>query len=350
METSSVRLKGSCERCSRLKRQCDSKKPSCSRCCKFKAECVYKPVKKRKKKTVSNLVPKPKYKKMNFSEAETELLTCFLKDESLSLFKAGKEYEDIEAAWNIFEWFVSKVSYPNLVSYSAETGNKALHFILGNIFTLQSFIKSLTFMDKERKEFEGKLNKLLTIEGFELSELIKIYVDQLNFDEINELFEGCSEKKIITNFPFVSAIKKRHAFCKTCVKCIDYWDFPNFNFTFEVNDFFEKMFGYSKQNITEDVLYTPSCILPFGSSVISRIAKEENIKQYLESNLFQYAKTCPDGEQRYVPYTLEFPNSIIMELNTADEGVQRFQIWVEYYESIDRMNFCQQTKLYFVAL
>eukprot|EP00924_Labyrinthula_sp_SR-Ha-C_P011017 snap_masked-scaffold_33-processed-gene-2.37-mRNA-1 protein AED:0.20 eAED:1.00 QI:0/-1/0/1/-1/1/1/0/363 len=326
-----VVLKKSCSRCVTLKRKCDSLKPSCTRCRKRGSICSYEVASKRGPKTTRGLILGTKRAKFSIEE-QSILSSLFFPDISKE-DRLANIFTRINASKNwVFNYIDTSADI--LTKYYKEyvlsPGQKtdvllsASFLSIVSLFLVEEGVHFIVFEDMFFK-FKAAMKKY-RINMSDVSRLLTKDAHLIGNDYIQnrrEKFLSYENKHL---YPLPFRLPEHKAFYSMFVERPE--GSQNLaNPHFEINTQFEKYFGFGLEVIISALSNSIQSCLTFGSSILTLLTNEESIHHFLKANEFRFGMMkLTEGTETPQPWEINYPCSIILNLETGDGEWKPFQI------------------------
>eukprot|EP00924_Labyrinthula_sp_SR-Ha-C_P000748 snap_masked-scaffold_7-processed-gene-2.42-mRNA-1 protein AED:1.00 eAED:1.00 QI:0/-1/0/0/-1/1/1/0/386 len=353
-EVEGVKLQKACTNCRRKKKKCGSEKPICSRCKKLNQCCIYEPMKKRGKKPSSELSDK----RRKFSKEEEKIISSFLlsSNSSQNLLVSNRIFDlpRERSAWKLLEFFAKTVS-KNFVNLSLiPCKDICVIFYAGMLYFATQHLNHKFKTDGTFYHAVERWNGILDRQGLTQAGVMHSLHKQFgildnDLAKLAYLEEKFMPRSALT-IPFLENADSKYAFFKEFCQGKESDGSLKLNTIFEVNDKFEKYFGFSKESIIFELNEAVNGLLPFGSNIISLLATEEGLKKYVDVYSMQVRNTRVSSEGLFLPIELEIPNSIILDLRAKDGEFEKFQVFAITRERGSFWNFVSEICVYFIPL
>eukprot|EP00924_Labyrinthula_sp_SR-Ha-C_P000088 snap_masked-scaffold_39-processed-gene-0.3-mRNA-1 protein AED:1.00 eAED:1.00 QI:0/-1/0/0/-1/1/1/0/358 len=341
-----IRLTKACTSCQKKKRSCDSKKPSCTRCLTSNQLCIYEVAKKRGRKPEKG-INKIKFKKFSKSEKQAiyDMFLSSQKPENLELACKHNIFSKQKLAWNIVDFVALKISEKIDVDSTSPKLDSSNFFFASMIFYAQNQLLYRLHVDGTYSYPAKKFTDILSTRR--LSYPVLHTAVETKFGVVNN---HVRRKNRIHS---VSCLK--HMFSKNvpCYKQVGTVQFDATDMTctylYEVNKSFEKVFGFSAEEIGFILDQNINGLLPFGSNLISTLGSEQSLCKYIDNFSIVMGNSAYKGEIIDVPMKMPVPFAVILELQTVF-GWSRFQVMAVHSESGGFGDFGTATEISFVPI
>eukprot|EP00924_Labyrinthula_sp_SR-Ha-C_P006567 snap_masked-scaffold_38-processed-gene-1.42-mRNA-1 protein AED:1.00 eAED:1.00 QI:0/0/0/0/1/1/2/0/359 len=351
MSNETPKINKTCKRCAIKKKKCDSTKPSCKRCLRNNASCVYERSKKPGKKRALVTKSTQQLKKLNFTETEKNILFNLLQPRIISskqLLKVFSRFAQSEnKTWKVIE-NCSSVLAAEANSHSLVNLPSA-QFVAGAymLFTVQMLLTNKLSFNTEAEDQFYLFNKIATDHrlnlehiGSTLQTFVSLPDEKYTEEKKTEFYSSLDlyQQQLKQN------VLSRKGFCRI----VSNQDSIKFSGRatpkFEVNDAFREYFGFDDTEMGESV----QCLLQFGGSVISLLATEQDLHNFLQANFNQIEQMdLVQKSNATQTWDLTIPISVILMLQMGSGECKPFKVEALTREVLTKNYYFGEVRLYF---